>query len=176
MGIPSISIMLHELIKLLYHARCTDVTVVRIGTSGGIGTLLLPLNCLIKRVFPCFQNQLRPHPGVVNQEIFVNHFLSVRVVFELFFFVCLLSGLKPGTVLITKQSVDSVFQPRLEQIILGKPVVRSTELDGELAEELLQCGKDLAEFDTVIGNTMCTLDFYEGRIIFKYTLKCNRML
>lgn len=78
--------------------------------------------------------------------------------------------------MITKQSVDSVFQPRLEQIILGKPVVRSTELDGELAEELLQCGKDLAEFDTVIGNTMCTLDFYEGRIIFKYTLKCNRML
>lgn len=38
MGIPSIAIMLHELIKLLYHARCTDVTVVRIGTSGGIGT------------------------------------------------------------------------------------------------------------------------------------------
>jgi len=69
-----------------------------------------------------------------------------------------------------------VFQPRLEQIILGKPVVRSTELDGELAEELLQCGKDLAEFDTVLGNTMCTLDFYEGRIILKYTLKYNRML
>ncbi|XP_016142878.1 uridine phosphorylase 1 [Sinocyclocheilus grahami] len=108
MGIPSISIMLHELIKLLYHARCTDVTVVRIGTSGGI-------------------------------------------------------GLKPGTVVVTKQSVDSVFQPCLEQIILGKPVVRSTELDGELAEELLQCSKDLAEFETVIGNTMCTLDFYEGQ-------------
>lgn len=39
MGIPSIAIMLHELIKLLYHARCTDVTVLRIGTSGGIGTI-----------------------------------------------------------------------------------------------------------------------------------------
>lgn len=91
------------------------------------------------------------------------------------FSVCLLSGVKPGTVLITKQSVDSVFQPRFELIILGKPVVRSTELDGELAEELLQCGKDLAEFDTVVGNTMCTFDFYEGRIIFKYTLKYNRM-
>uniref|UniRef100_A0A672KIB8 Uridine phosphorylase 1 n=1 Tax=Sinocyclocheilus grahami TaxID=75366 RepID=A0A672KIB8_SINGR len=101
MGIPS------TLIKLLYHAHCTDVTVVRIGTSGGI-------------------------------------------------------GLKPGIVVVTKQSVDSVFQPRLEQVILGKPVVRSTELDAELAEELLQSGKDLAEFETVIGNTMCTLDFYEG--------------
>lgn len=29
--------MLHELIKLLYHAHCSDVTVIRIGTSGGIG-------------------------------------------------------------------------------------------------------------------------------------------
>lgn len=36
-GIPSTSVMLHELIKLLYHARCSDVTVIRIGTSGGIG-------------------------------------------------------------------------------------------------------------------------------------------
>ncbi|XP_062847857.1 uridine phosphorylase 1 [Trichomycterus rosablanca] len=108
MGIPSISIMLHELIKLLYHARCTDVTVIRIGTSGGI-------------------------------------------------------GLQPGTVVVTKQSVDAMFLPRLEQIILGRSVVRSTELDGELAEELLQCSKELGEFETVIGNTMCTLDFYEGQ-------------
>lgn len=37
MGIPSISIMLHELIKLLYHAKCSNITIVRIGTSGGIG-------------------------------------------------------------------------------------------------------------------------------------------
>lgn len=74
--------------------------------------------------------------------------------------------------MVTKQSVDSVFQPHLEQIILGKPVVRSTELDGELAEELLQCGKDLSEFETVIGNTMCTLDFYEGINIEKI-YNCN---
>ncbi|XP_030637872.1 uridine phosphorylase 1 [Chanos chanos] len=108
MGIPSISIMLHELIKLLYHAHCTDVTVIRIGTSGGI-------------------------------------------------------GLDPGTVVVTKQSVDAMFQPRFEQVVLGKPVVRSTELDADLAEELVQCSKELAEFDTVIGSTMCTLDFYEGQ-------------
>ncbi|XP_074766516.1 uridine phosphorylase 2 [Athene noctua] len=37
MGIPSISIMLHELIKLLHHAKCRDVTIIRIGTSGGLG-------------------------------------------------------------------------------------------------------------------------------------------
>ncbi|XP_036395291.1 uridine phosphorylase 1 [Megalops cyprinoides] len=108
MGIPSIAIMLHELIKLLYHAKCSDVTVVRIGTSGGI-------------------------------------------------------GLKPGTVVITKQSVDARFQPQFEQVILGKTVVHSTDLDEDLTEELLQCGAELDEFETVVGNTMCTLDFYEGQ-------------
>ncbi|KAF7213542.1 uridine phosphorylase 1 isoform X2 [Nothobranchius furzeri] len=108
MGIPSIAIMLHELIKLLHHAHCTDVTVIRIGTSGGI-------------------------------------------------------GLEPGTVVVTKQSVDATFLPRLEQVILGKTVVRNTDLDQGLAEELLQCSKELSQFETVIGNTMCTLDFYEGQ-------------
>lgn len=82
----------------------------------------------------------------------------------------LLLGLKPGTVVVTKQSVDAMFKPSFEQIILGKPVVRSTELDGKLAEDLLKCGDDLGEFETVIGNTMCTLDFYEG------TLKSNLRL
>lgn len=108
MGIPSIAIMLHELIKLLYHARCTDVTIFRIGTSGGL-------------------------------------------------------GLEPGTVVVTKQSVDATFLPRLEQVILGNTVVRSTDLDQGLAEELLQCSMDLGQFETVIGNTMCTMDFYEGQ-------------
>lgn len=108
MGIPSIAIMLHELIKLLHHARCTDVTIIRIGTSGGI-------------------------------------------------------GLEPGTVVVTKQSVDATFLPKFEQVILGKTVVRNTDLDQCLAEELLQCSKDLNQFDTVVGNTMCTLDFYEGQ-------------
>ncbi|XP_064883474.1 uridine phosphorylase 1 isoform X2 [Oncorhynchus nerka] len=110
MGIPSIAIMLHELIKLLYHARCTDVTIFRIGTSGGL-------------------------------------------------------GLEPGTVVVTKQSVDATFLPRLEQVILGNTVVRSTDLDQGLAEELLQCSKDLGQFETVVGNTMCTMDFYEAAVV-----------
>uniref|UniRef100_A0A8C0BDS7 Uridine phosphorylase 2 n=1 Tax=Buteo japonicus TaxID=224669 RepID=A0A8C0BDS7_9AVES len=38
MGTPSISIMLQEeLIKLLHHAKCRDVTIIRISTSGGLG-------------------------------------------------------------------------------------------------------------------------------------------
>ncbi|NP_001011119.1 uridine phosphorylase 1 [Xenopus tropicalis] len=108
MGIPSISIMLHELIKLLYHSKCTNVTIIRIGTCGGI-------------------------------------------------------GLEPGSVVITSQSVDASFRPQFEQIILGKTVVRNTELDSELAREFFQCSKEINEFNTVIGNTMCTLDFYEGQ-------------
>ncbi|XP_029423728.1 uridine phosphorylase 1 isoform X2 [Nannospalax galili] len=108
MGIPSIAIMLHELIKLLYHARCSNVTIIRIGTSGGI-------------------------------------------------------GLEPGSVVITQQAVDACFKPEFEQIVLGKRVVRSTNLDEQLVQELMQCSTNLNEFTTVVGNTMCTLDFYEGQ-------------
>jgi uridine phosphorylase len=36
-GCPSMSILLHELIKLVKYAGCKDVTFFRIGTSGGIG-------------------------------------------------------------------------------------------------------------------------------------------
>lgn len=107
-GIPSTSIMLHELVKLLYHARCSDVTVIRIGTSGGI-------------------------------------------------------GLKPGSVVITQQAVDASFQPVFQQMVLGKPVVQRTCLDEKVAQELMQCASELLKFPTVLGNTMCTSDFYEGQ-------------
>lgn len=40
MGVPSTHIMLHELIKLLHHARCRNVVLFRLGTSGGVGELL----------------------------------------------------------------------------------------------------------------------------------------
>ena len=33
----SVSIMLHETIKLLHHAQATDVTIFRLGTCGGLG-------------------------------------------------------------------------------------------------------------------------------------------
>ncbi|XP_044743995.1 uridine phosphorylase 1 isoform X2 [Chrysoperla carnea] len=37
MGIPSLGILLHEVIKLMYHAKCKDPVFIRLGTSGGIG-------------------------------------------------------------------------------------------------------------------------------------------
>ncbi|NXP59909.1 UPP1 phosphorylase, partial [Chloropsis cyanopogon] len=121
MGIPSISIMLHELIKLLYHAKCSDITIIRIGTSGGI-------------------------------------------------------GLEPGSVVITRQSVDATFKPQLEQVVLGKTVIRSTNLDEQLAKELMQCSKEIGQFNTVIGNTMCTLDFYEGKAALYLAVCCIKLL
>ena len=36
-GCPSLSILLHELLKLLLYAECKDVEFFRIGTCGGIG-------------------------------------------------------------------------------------------------------------------------------------------
>lgn len=36
-GCPSISILLHELIKLVHYAKCKDVTFFRLGTCGGVG-------------------------------------------------------------------------------------------------------------------------------------------
>lgn len=37
MGTPSLGILLHEIIKLMYHAKCKDPVFIRIGTCGGIG-------------------------------------------------------------------------------------------------------------------------------------------
>ncbi|CAG0901571.1 unnamed protein product [Cyprideis torosa] len=37
MGQPSISILLHELIKMMYHSRVRDPVFIRLGTCGGIG-------------------------------------------------------------------------------------------------------------------------------------------
>ena len=37
MGVPSVTILLHEIIKLMYHAKVKDPIFIRIGTCGGIG-------------------------------------------------------------------------------------------------------------------------------------------
>ena len=37
MGIPSAGILLHEVIKLMYHAGVKDPVFIRLGTCGGIG-------------------------------------------------------------------------------------------------------------------------------------------
>jgi len=78
------------------------------------------------------------------------------------------TGLAAGTVVITDKAVDSFFRPQFEQVVLGKVIIRSTELDKDVAQELLQYSSELPDIPTVIGNTMCTHDFYEGTAMFLY--------
>ncbi|XP_078271313.1 uridine phosphorylase 1-like isoform X4 [Rhinoraja longicauda] len=106
MGIPSISIMLNELLKLLCHAKCTDVIAFRMGTSGGL-------------------------------------------------------GVPPGTVVVTRVAMDACFRPHFEQNVMGTIMSYSTMLNECLAQEMVQCSEELNKFTTVLGNTLCTSDFYE---------------
>lgn len=68
--------------------------------------------------------------------------------------------------MITDAAVDSSFKPRFEQVVLYDVVVRSTELDKDLAKELLGCSKEIPDFPTLVSHTMCTYDFYEGKTTF----------
>ncbi|XP_012251633.2 uridine phosphorylase 1 isoform X2 [Athalia rosae] len=109
MGIPSVGILLHEVIKLMYHAKVKDPIFFRIGTCGGI-------------------------------------------------------GLEGGTVVISEEAVDGLMRPFLELPVLGRMVHRPARLDKHLIRELQAFAKpDQDPYDTVVGKTMCTYDFYEGQ-------------
>ncbi|KAH3702955.1 uridine phosphorylase 2-like [Dreissena polymorpha] len=108
MGIPSMSIVFHEVLKLLYHACCKDVKLFRLGTSGGL-------------------------------------------------------GLEPGTVVITDAAVDGLLRPYMEVATLGMLLQHPAFLDRDLCEELQAIGSADTSYNTVIGKTMCTYDFYEGQ-------------
>ena len=148
MGVPSISIMLHELIKLLHHAHCRDVVLFRLGTSGGVGefTTSSPTGWL--------QGQPQNRPSRFKR-VGGSRLTRPHV-------VAFLPGLPPGTVVVSEKAVDYNFLPQFEQVVLGKVIMRSTELDAGVSQELLQCSTELPDLPAVIGNTMCTDDFYEG--------------
>lgn len=108
MGIPSVGILLHEVIKLMYHAKVKDPIFFRIGTCGGI-------------------------------------------------------GLEGGTVVISEEAVDGMMKAHLELPVLGKMVRRPAKLDRQLARELKALTHRDDPYETVVGKTMCTYDFYEGQ-------------
>ncbi|XP_052804329.1 uridine phosphorylase 2-like isoform X2 [Mya arenaria] len=108
MGIPSLSIVFHEVLKMLYHADCKDVKFFRLGTSGGL-------------------------------------------------------GLEPGTVVITDAAVDGLLRPYMEVATLGMILQHPAFLDRDLCEQLQEIGTKNQQYETVIGKTMCTYDFYEGQ-------------
>uniref|UniRef100_T1PEU7 Phosphorylase n=1 Tax=Musca domestica TaxID=7370 RepID=T1PEU7_MUSDO len=108
MGTPSICILMHEMIKLMYHAKCQDPIFIRIGTCGGI-------------------------------------------------------GVEGGTVIITEDALDGQLRNSHEFTILGKVVHRPAKLDKKLARELKALASPDDPYDTIIGKTLCTNDFYEGQ-------------
>lgn len=109
MGIPSVSIMLHEVIKLMYYAKVKDPIFFRLGTCGGI-------------------------------------------------------GVEGGNIVLTETAVDGMLNPYLELPVLGKMQRRPSLLDRKLAEEIKTCSVPAEDgFETFIGKTMCTYDFYEGQ-------------
>ena len=61
MGIPSLSIVFHEILKLLHHAGATDVKFFRLGTSGGLG--LKPGSVVISETAK--DGLLRPYMEIV---------------------------------------------------------------------------------------------------------------
>lgn len=72
MGMPSFSILLHEMIKLMHYAKCQDPIFIRIGTCGGIG--------------------VKPGTVIVTKEAYngllknVHEFVSIPLNFLLLFF------------------------------------------------------------------------------------------
>uniref|UniRef100_UPI00398E5E12 uridine phosphorylase 1-like isoform X5 n=1 Tax=Pristiophorus japonicus TaxID=55135 RepID=UPI00398E5E12 len=74
-----------------------------------------------------------------------------------------LARVQPGTVVVTKVSVDACFKPHFEQNVMGMIVAYPTVLNECLAQELLKCSKELNQFETILGCTLCTSDFYEGQ-------------
>ncbi|EDW45168.1 uridine phosphorylase 1 isoform X2 [Drosophila sechellia] len=108
MGTPSVSILMHEMIKLMYHAKCKDPVFIRIGTCGGI-------------------------------------------------------GVDGGTVIITEDALDGQLRNSHEFTILGKTIHRPAKLDKKLARELKSLASPDDPYDTIIGKTLCTNDFYEGQ-------------
>ena len=72
MGVPSLSIMLHEVIKLLSYAGAKDPVIIRIGTSGGIG--ITPGTVVVSN--GAVNGLLKPEHNNVSVKLqvnFVNH-------------------------------------------------------------------------------------------------------
>ena len=59
MGLPSVAILLHEVIKLMYHAGVRDPVFFRMGTSGGIGleggTVVISEQAVDGLMRPCYE-------------------------------------------------------------------------------------------------------------------------
>merc|ERR1711976_178504 len=77
MGVPSLSILLHEMIKLMGHAGVEDPIFIRLGTSGGIGleggAVVVTSEALNNKLKPCHEGvilgKLVEHPTALDKEV-----------------------------------------------------------------------------------------------------------
>lgn len=56
-----------------------------------------------------------------------------------------------------------LIYPHVYQPVLGQMVARPAKLDKKLARELRALSEPDDPYETVMGRTMCTYDFYEGK-------------
>ncbi|KAK2180534.1 hypothetical protein NP493_439g03023 [Ridgeia piscesae] len=165
MGIPSIQIVLHEIIKLVHHAQCTGVLFFRIGTCGGLGMSPVDNVSNMPSVTHTSHGIGNGSCSIVLHEVLkmLRYAEATQDVMIMRMGTCGGIGLPPGSVVVSNSTVDGLFKPYLEMAILGKVVKRPSYLDKELVEDLMSCAQDDDGFKTVRGKTMCTLDFYEGQ-------------
>lgn len=71
-------------------------------------------------------------------------------------------GVEPGTVAISRQSMNGALEPFMRAYVLGKPVIRPSEFDPMLGDQIKKTAQRLG-FPCVVGNTMTADDFYEGQ-------------
>jgi len=77
MGQPSVSILLHEIAKLLEHAKAKDVTFLRLGSSGGVGvepgTVVVSTGGVNGMVEPVYSlpvlGKMEHLPAIINPEV-----------------------------------------------------------------------------------------------------------
>ena len=143
MGIPSVGILLHEVIKLMYHARVKDPVFFRLGTCGGIGLDGGQLVITDEAV----DGMMRPYLELVNFNLTFKEF---------------------------NRKLHS-YSNYLLQPVLGQLVQRPSKLDTDLAKELKSLSTQGDPYETHVGRTMCTYDFYEGIQIVLFSIAYSKL-
>lgn len=104
---------------------------------------------------------------VLNEIIKLIHYAGCKDVTFFRVGTCGGLGVEPGTLVITEEAVDGLFRPEYRQLILGREVVRSTQCDKNIINDLIELAKKKhMNCNIVTGKTLCANDFYEdqGRI------------
>lgn len=105
MGAPSLSILLHELAKLLHHAEAKDVTFIRMGTCGGLG--------------------LEPGTVVVTEEV-------LTPAFEAYHRVFVLGKEEKRPTRLNKDLADAIYQARGDlNVVFGKTLTCDDFYEGQ---------------------------------------------